>query len=65
MHIHHILRGGFRLQHLVCELQHKSPEDSTVVLAFAVISIAVLFAFGVYKLFINKYVASKALEQGK
>lgn len=55
-----IITGGDAISHLV---QHKSPEDSTVVLAFAVISIAVLFAFGVYKLFINKYVTSKALEQ--
>lgn len=45
-------------------LQHKSPEDSTVVLAFAVVSIVVLFVFGIYKLCINQYVESKALEQG-
>jgi hypothetical protein len=45
-------------------LQHKSPEDSTVVLAFAVVSIVVLFIFGIYKLCINQYVESKALEQG-
>jgi hypothetical protein len=48
-----------------CNLQHKSPEDSTVVLAFAVVSILVLSAFGIYKLCINQYVESKALEQGE
>lgn len=34
-------------------------------LAFAVISIVVLFSFGVYKLCINQCVESKALEQGE
>lgn len=33
-------------------------------LAFAVVSIVVLFCFGIYKLCINQYVESKALEQG-
>ena len=44
-------------------LQHRSPDDSTVVLVFAVVSIVVLTAFGVCKLVINRHVASKALEQ--
>jgi hypothetical protein len=35
------------------------------VLAFAVVSIVVLFCFGIYKLCINQYVESKALEQGE
>ena len=34
-------------------------------LAFAVVSIVVLFCFGIYKLCINQYVESKALEQGE
>jgi Co/Zn/Cd efflux system component len=55
-----IITGGDAISHLV---QHKSPDDSTVVLAFAVISIVVLTAFGIYKLWVNKYVESKALEQ--
>ena len=34
-------------------------------LAFAVVSIVVLFCFGIFKLCINQYVESKALEQGE
>mmetsp|Transcript_5218 Transcript_5218/g.14956 ORF Transcript_5218/g.14956 Transcript_5218/m.14956 type:complete len:281 (+) Transcript_5218:394-1236(+) len=55
-----IITGGDAISHLV---RHTAPDDSVVILAFAVVSIVVLGSFGCYKLYINQYVTSKALEQ--
>ena len=42
--------------------QHTAPADSSYILAFAVITVITLLGFGIYKMHINKRVASKALE---
>jgi len=55
-----IITSGDAIEHLV---QHKSPENSFLIIIFAVITMVLLGAIGATKLWINKHVGSKALEQ--
>jgi hypothetical protein len=55
-----IITSGDAIEHLV---EHKSPENGFLIIIFAVITMLLLGAIGATKLWINKHVGSKALEQ--
>lgn len=43
-------------------MQHTAPANSTPILVFAAISVVVLSVFAVIRVYINKQLASKAME---
>ena len=46
-----IITAGDAIDHLA---KHKTPDDSTPILVLSVVSIVVLTAMGIYKIYLNK-----------
>lgn len=55
-----IITSGDAIEHLA---NHKEPENGFLIIIFAVITMVVLGAIGAMKLYINRHLHSKALEQ--
>lgn len=55
-----IITSGDAIEHLA---NHKEPENGFLIIIFAVITMLLLGAIGAMKLYINRHLHSKALEQ--